>query len=306
MTEMNTMKTTTAVATSGFAESELFSFVFAAFDSASTELLLFLVAAVAYFALFMQRTPRNSKLLAKKIKVFQEDCDEPTYLTDASLKGDSVGPNERAGAEKALQVAFDAGDYHSVLRCWNSMKKFEKMPIVSLPNVVESMQRFKKDTPFILRELKGFLKKFPSECDMTCINDLLETLGKRLDSDLMEKIVEMLPSMDLQMDECTYEIFLNMHFTTRNFEEVKTLVSQMKANQVPFTTRATMTVIKTALKTNSFEEALLSFRQLKSTWICSSPSSTPAHIVSQLVELACKTHQLGDLIPELHGMPISE
>ena len=48
------------------------------------------------------------------------------------------------------------------------------------------MQRFKKDNMFIVRELKGFLKKFPNESDMNCINDLLESLAKRMDSELMD------------------------------------------------------------------------------------------------------------------------
>jgi hypothetical protein len=68
------------------------------------------------------------------------------------------------------------------------MKKFDQMPAISLPHVVESMQRFKKDTPFILRELKSFFKKYPSERDMNGINDLLESLAKRLDSEVMEKM----------------------------------------------------------------------------------------------------------------------
>merc|ERR1719305_1137911 len=122
------------------------------------------------------------------------------------------------------------------------------------------MQRFKKDTPFIIRELKSYLKKYPSECDMGLMNDLLEALSKRLDSDLMEQIIEILPSIELKSDQRTYEIFLNMHFTTRSFQEVKGLVAEMKASGVRFTTRATVVVIKTALKTNDFEEALLYFR----------------------------------------------
>merc|ERR1719440_1578580 len=116
---------------------------------------------------------------------------------------------------------------------------------------------------------------------MSCINDLLESLAKRLDSDLMEKIVEMLPSIGLKMDERSYEVLLNMHFTTRSFQEVKALVSEMKAKKISFTTRASMVVIKTALKSNNFEEAIQHFRDLKTTWstpsASSSPSMAPSH-----------------------------
>jgi len=172
------------------------------------------------------------------------------------------------------------------------------------------MQRFKKDMPSILRELKALFKKFPSECDMTCINDLLESLATRLDSDLMEKIVEMLPSLNLEMNERTCEVFLNMHLSMHSFQEVNALVSQMKAKQIAFTTRSAMAVVKTALKTNNFDDALLYFRQLRKAWatqsFSSSPSTAPDRVVSQLVELACKEHKLGELLGELCGMDLSE
>merc|ERR1719440_2408882 len=102
------------------------------------------------------------------------------------------------------------------------------------------MQRFKKDNPFILRELKGFLKRYSSECSITDVNDLLESLAKRMDSDLMEKIMEMLPSLNLNMDAHSYEVFLNMYFPTRSFNDVKSLVATMKASNIPFTTRSSM------------------------------------------------------------------
>merc|ERR1719230_1323844 len=101
---------------------------------------------VAYFALFMQRKPRNPKLQAKKMKVMEEDYKEEDYPNDSLAKNNSIEPKEYANVEKSLQDAFESADYRSVLRCWNTMKKFESMPRVALPQVVESMQRFKKDT----------------------------------------------------------------------------------------------------------------------------------------------------------------
>jgi pentatricopeptide repeat protein len=86
----------------------------------------------------------------------------------------------------------------------------------------------------------------------------------------------------------------------------------MTANQVPFTTRSTIVVIKTALKLNNFAEALRSFRDLKAVWTGNSAASSltammaPRHIVSQLVDLACKEHQLSEFLPELSGVPITE
>merc|ERR1719424_1380691 len=141
---------------------------------------------------------------------------------------------------------------------------------------------------------------------MDCLNELLESLAKRLDSELMEKIVEMLPTVDLNMDERTYEVFLNMFFTTRSFKEVMSLASQMKAKEVSFTPRSAMAVIKTALKMNNLDEALVYFQKLKSTWSSSSPSAAPVNVISHLVELACKDHRLDDLLDVLKDTTVPE
>jgi hypothetical protein len=141
------------------------------------------------------------------------------------------------------------------------------------------------------------------------VNDLLENLGKRLDSDLMGKIVEMLPGLDLKADQRTYEVFLNMHFTLRNFTEVRSLVAEMRRRKVPFTTRSQMVMIKTALKTGSFDEALTHFRELKELWnetsALASPSAAPTQIVAQVAELACKEHQPHLLLPALQDVPVT-
>jgi pentatricopeptide repeat protein len=300
--------TTAAIASSGFVEVELLLKAWHLFVSTRIELLLFAAAIAAYFALFGNVLPRNPKLPPKKAKASKEE-DNPTEV-HARSSHVALDAEEFDKAEKSLQAAFEAGDHRYVISCWNTLKRFDKMPSVSLPHVVESMQRFKKDTPFIIRELKTFLKKYPRERDMGCINDLLDSLSKRLDSDLMEKIVEILPSADMKKDQRTYEIFLNMYFTTRNFQEVKMLVQEMRTQKVPFTTRSTIVVIKTALKMNNFDEALQHFKDLKGIWtahsLSATPSTAPRHIVSQLVELACKEHQLAEFLPELRGVPVNE
>jgi hypothetical protein len=300
---------TAADVTTGVAEADMMSVAWSTIYSAHSELFLFAAAIFAYFVLFMQRPPKGNKTKSKKAKAAEEECKEEDYPTDSYTKANAAEPEDFATLEKALNAGYEAGDYRAVLRCWNSMKKLERAPAVCLPYIVESMQRFKKDMPFILRELKTVFKKFPSECDITCINDLLESLSKRLDSDLMEKIVEMLPSLNIEMNDRSYEVFLNMYFTTRSFQEVKTLVSQMRAKQIPFTTRASVAVIKTALKTGNFDDALLFFRELKKSWTqkaATTPSTAPALVVSQLVDLACKDHRLTDLVGDLRGVEVSE
>jgi len=147
------------------------------------ELLLFFAAVIAYFALFGNALPKEQRR-EPKIKVKMELAERETSIPS---KPASIDSEDCDHLEKSFQVAFENGDHRSVLRCWNTMKKIEKVPSVPLTQVIESMQRFKKDSPFIIRELKAFFKKYPSECDMSLVNDLLESLSKRLDSELMEK-----------------------------------------------------------------------------------------------------------------------
>jgi len=273
--------------------------------AARIELLLFAVAVAAYFFLFGNvQFPKNSKLE-------KGELDPSTSADDQGGRSrDSGSLEDHDSIEKAFHVAFEQGNHRAVLRCWNAMKKLDRAPSVSLACVVESMQRFKKDTPFILRELKAFFNKYPQECEISFINDLLESLAKRLDSELMERILEMLPSLDLGPDQRTYEIFLNMHFTTRSFAEVRALASDMRQKKVPFTTRASLILIKTGLKMGNFEEAMVNFRHLRTSWDSSAaslatPSMAPRHIISQLVELACKEHQLVMILDELENSPIT-
>jgi hypothetical protein len=170
------------------------------------------------------------------------------------------------------------------------------------------MQRLKKDTQFILAELKCFFRSFPSKCGMSCVNELLESLAKRLDSELAEKIVEMLPGVGLKKDGHSCEAFLNMYFTTRNFQDVKTLVAEMRAEHISFTIRSSMVIIKAYMKLNDLDMAIQHFREFKATWTCSpssSPSMAPSHLAAQLVELACKEHRLGEIVEDLYGINFS-
>lgn len=268
--------------------------------SVYVELLVFVAGMVAYFTLFGTTLPKNAKQQKNKAKMERHLNVE--HHEDAQ-NNDELG--------RVFQTAVETGDHRSVLRCWSAMKKTSDSPSIPLAQVVESMQRFKKDIPFILRELKGYFKKYPSECEISVINDLLDSLAKRLDSELMEKVVEMLPSLELSSDQRTYEIFLGMHFTTRNFQEVKTLVSEMKSRKITLTTRAICVIIKTELKAGNLDQALPHFRDLRNLWVNSgssnvSPSTAPQHIVSQLVELVCREHRLAEFLPELGGVPISD
>ena len=87
----------------------------------------------------------------------------------------------------------------------------DEAPPVALANLLQSTQRFKKDTPEMLRELKFFLKKY-----LLCtsaVYDLLESLDKHFELELMKKTVEMLSTLGMVSNQQTYEVLLATNCT---------------------------------------------------------------------------------------------
>lgn len=256
--------------------------------SARLELSLFVAALVAHLLLFGQSTPQTSK---RSKETFSSS---PQHFSNAKE------------VESAFAEAVRGGHARQVLNCWSAAKKFPDAMDIPLANVVEAMQRFKKDGDYIARELSAYLTKHRSTCKMQTINDLLDSLAKRHDSDFVDSVLKILPA-GFTLDSRSYEILMNMHFTMRNFQRVNAMVEQAKAAKVPLTTRASIVIIKTALKTENFEDALATFRELKSLWQGHvGPSTAPRQIVAQLVDMACKEHELKRFLPELASVPLTE
>ena len=65
-------------------------------------------------------------------------------------------------------------------------------------------------TPVILRALKAYFERYPSEFNEGVVRDVLESLAKRLDVDLTEDIMDMLPSLGTQTNSRMYEILLSV------------------------------------------------------------------------------------------------
>eukprot|EP00449_Zooxanthella_nutricula_P055790 CAMPEP_0198572264 /NCGR_PEP_ID=MMETSP1462-20131121/111593_1 /TAXON_ID=1333877 /ORGANISM="Brandtodinium nutriculum, Strain RCC3387" /LENGTH=434 /DNA_ID=CAMNT_0044303415 /DNA_START=102 /DNA_END=1403 /DNA_ORIENTATION=- len=279
------------------------------------ELALFCAAVAAYVLLFGNMAPKSKRSRPQKAKQLPAAADgDLGDLGDGSSQVD-LKPAQREELERAFNEAFAAGDHRQALSCWSTLRRCEQVPAISLARAVESMQRFKKDPNFVLRELKAYFKRFPSQCDAAVVNDLVESLGKRLDSELLGKVIDMMLSMNLQPDHRTYEVLLAMQFSMRNFSQVRALLGEMGEKGIRMTTRARVVATKTMLKAGSFEEAAHHFRELSSLWECgadgtsaatTTPSAAPQHIVAQLVELACRDHSLSQLLPMLEGVPVSE
>jgi len=264
------------------------------------EIMMFVAAVIGYLLIFSSRVPKDVQRFKLKAKSFQPEKSEKEPEEEDE-------PKSFEAVEASLLRAVQAGDHRSVLKGWNSCKQLGQAPTsVKLSQVVESMQCAKKDAQFINRELVAFFTKHTSQCEMTTINDVMESLGKHLDSELMAMIVEMLPSLGLKQDHRTYEILLVMHATTRSYPEVQRLVAEMQAGQVEFSNSSTLAVIKAALQAGKFEEAQQRFSALKASWDVEGEWAVPRHIMAQLVEAACKEKQLEQFLPELTDVPLPE
>lgn len=252
------------------------------------EICLFFVAMLTYFTLFSNVSPSTSK---------QNPARTKRGGADDAVSGDNG---------QSSKTASDNNDPKIVMKNWNVIKRADKLPSVSLAQVVESMQRLKREPVTIVRELKTFITKHASELDMACINELLEYLARRMDSTLMDSIVGILDAVGLPRDSRSYEIFLSMHFAFRDFQAVQQVVAEMLKKGIEFNSRSLMVIIKTKIKTGRLQEARAYFRELKPSLIASTPSSAPSRIVSQLVDLACKEHQLKELLSEFSGVPLGQ
>jgi pentatricopeptide repeat protein len=279
--------------------------------AARLELMTFFAAMAMYAVLNMYRMPKSA---SKKFKVKVAHAEESDKLINVSPSGRPCKStfNSAADVEVSLHAAINSDEHSVVLQCWEAAKQFDLPAAVAhFPKVAASMQRCKKDSAFISRELRMVFNKYPNHCNISLINDLLEPLSHRFDTQLMERIVQELPAFGLTKNAKTYEILLAAQLSMRNCEGVKTLAAEMRDNGTPFTARALVVIIKVALRTSDFEGAVQCFRELKANWSnkgesAESPPQAPCHIVSQLVDLACKEHQLQRFLPELKGAPITE
>ena len=69
----------------------------------------------------------------------------------------TTGPNPPKSEDprqttRNFAAALEAGDHRQATRCWNILKRLDQVPSVPLVQAIESMQRFKKDPQFVLRE----------------------------------------------------------------------------------------------------------------------------------------------------------
>ena len=70
-------------------------------------------------------------------------------------KKDAPSGHELDVAIEATKTAYEEGDHRTVLRKWGMLQRAGDVPAESLVQVIESMQRLRKERSFILAEVKG-------------------------------------------------------------------------------------------------------------------------------------------------------
>eukprot|EP00435_Cladocopium_sp_Y103_P062442 s951_g24.t1 len=181
---------------------------------------------------------------------------------------------------EATEAAFEQGDHRTVLRKWGTLQRAGDVPAQTLVQVVESMQRLRKDRSFILAEVKGLVLK-----STVAQSDLLTPLTKSLDAGLISSLLSVFSKVGVQPDSRTLKSTVEL-----SFEEVKDLAKHMREADLQPTQRTTLVMLKTFLQ-DSFEgEALQCYSELP---------DLPKHVGTQLVEIACRDRRLHDILPRL-------
>jgi len=285
----------------GLLELHLLNGVWNALVAVRSEIALFCLAFALHY-LLLHRNSRSSKDSRKIEKVV-----EKVVSVDESAP---FGNDPQQVLERS-QAAHCRGDHRAVLKCWGSggLRTSSAVPAAHLAQIVESMQRFKKDSKSILSEVTAYLENKSNSSSVAYMNRLLEPLAKSLDVEVVEGIVKLFPSLGLQADAQTFEILIHMHFTTRSFKEISALATQLKSDCVTPSQHTTLMLLKSALHTGNLDEALECYRSVAPPDEAMPPtvSEAPAHIAAQLVELACRLHRAETVLPDLESskMPLT-
>jgi len=237
------------------------------------EFFMFFSAVLGYFLLFCARLSRR-----------------PAHFKEEPGDAQTQSPQPEKAPAETLKIASSEDDHAPLLQ------------------VVRSMRSSNHGAQSIVDAVLTSIQDHPQECDMTIVNDIFDYLGGQLDSELMELILGTLPGVGLQRNQRTYEIFLKMHVATRDHLKITGLVAEAHAEKVRFNARALFSILKGSLQAGDFVMALKYFKDLKAPWECSATAEPllPQSVMMLLVELAWKEQQLGQLVLELQGMPLTE
>lgn len=196
---------------------------------------------------------------------------------------------------QTLHAAFERGDCKTALRTWHKMrqsiKKMEVSPMLVV-QVLESMQRLRKDAASILEEVQGLLAVSKSAACSHFMNELLLPLAKSLDVSLVEGIVNLFSRHCIHPDSTTFEILVRMHFSTRNFNDVRRVDTQLRTEGVKPTNSTSLVLLKAALTESDFDRAQGYITELRS-------AKLPEAVSQKYLELACRENKFVDALSEI-------
>jgi len=279
------------------------------------EIMIFISSVMLFFFMQSLRKSYMATNFTKRTTVCEKGIAEKPAEEDANESTSCKQNARHAQIDKALQAAFEAEDYWQVLECWNALKRFRECPPIHISQIVKSMQCCNQGARVIVAELRNYFKTYSKKRDISVVNDILEPLARRLDdSELVNSIVSMLPSIYLTKDSRTYEILLTMYVAQHNMTKAQDVIAEMRKHKVAFTPCATVAVMTIALQLKDFDIALKAFSTLqafwdvRSTWAVS-PFALQRHknnIVAQIVDLARQKHKLREVLSILEGMAVPE
>jgi len=283
----------------------LVQFVPAIIVSNQMEFLMFFSAMLAYFILTRSRAT-YAKAHVDVAHLHTQTPLRPLQTTPTDAQGKS--PDDRQDAHTALRIAISQGDHVAVLGCWDTLQHSGQGPTMPLPDILKAMRVCKKSEQSMVNELQTFFLKHADQCDMSVMHNIFNHLGEELDTSLMKLFLDMLPSISVQPDQQIYETILKMYVATRDYSAIQDTVVEMHANAIQLSARAVFFIMKGALQAQDFVETMKCFRDLKASWEVRPTSEplVPQGIMMLLVELAWKKEQLGQLVQELHGLPLPE
>jgi len=195
---MSHISTSEAVAASGAMDSDVLTSIFHILVSAQSELLMFAAAMVAYFALFMQKTTRNAKPHAKKMKMHEEDFKE-----HETAKVQKALHEESAKVEKRMNSTTDVTKHITMIRNCAAQKDLE-----GAVNAFDSLQKTGVDLNPII------------------YNTVLDACVECQDLRAAEAWVEKSKNAGMA-DVVSFNIIIKAHLQTGNFEKVRCLMAEM-------------------------------------------------------------------------------
>jgi len=208
---MSLIDASTTIATATSIEGELIAGIVAA----RTELLLFVVAMVVYFVLFSIRSPKNPKLLAKNMKVIEDDEKEEAYPSDAHSEGDAVRPEESAKVEKAL----------------NKGGRAQNLLSVAPPDIAKHITMIRNCAAE--KNLEGAVNVFKSleqsgvDLNSVVYNTVLDACVECRDLGAAEAWMEQTKKAGM-VDVVSFNTLIKAYLQTGNFDKARALLAELK------------------------------------------------------------------------------